>query len=187
MRVITLALVVLLALLGGVTHTPSNAAYTGLERLYYTGEPVVPGCFPQETQIPLVLEQLDTTSEYTFEALVVDAAFQPYMAQRFTQTPSNPGGSFTVYLFDRHDFTYGQQSPAAFPLPTPVTIMVRLCSGPACTPGSELTGALFAGYDCQQGTFAWAVNWSRDPQTNTCYGGPAEGLVAPWFMAHLCP
>jgi hypothetical protein len=108
------------------------------------------------------------------------------MTQRFTQTPTGPGSSFTMYLFDRHDFAYGSQPPAAFPLPTPVTIAVRLCSDPACAPGSELTGTLIAGYDCQQGTYAWVVNWSRDPQTNMC-DGTANGLVAPWFMAHLCP
>jgi hypothetical protein len=92
-----------------------------------------------------------------------------------------------MVLFDQHDFAYGTQPPAAFPLPTPVTIAVRLCSDPTCAPGSELTGVLIAGYDCQRGTVAWVVNWSRDPHTNTCGGGPADGLFAPWFMTHLCP
>ncbi len=185
-RYMMLLLVLLLVLEGALNHAPS-AAYNGTERLYYTGDPIVPGCFPNETQLPLMIENLDTTSAYTFEAMVLNTAFQPYMTQRFTQTPAGPGGPFTMYLMNQHDFVFGQHLPAAFPLSMPVTIAVQLCSDATCAPGTALTGTLIAGYNCQQGTYAWYMNWSRDSNTNTCGVGASGGLFASWFVNLLCP
>lgn len=186
-RRFTMAGLVLLVVVRGALYPAPSAAYNGMERLYYTGDPIVPGCFLNETQIPLALEHLDTTSPYTFEALVLNTAYQPYMAQRFTQTPAGAGGPFTMFLIDQHDFVYHQRSPAAFPLSGPVTIAVQLCADPLCAPGTELTGVLIVGYNCQEGTYAWYVNWSRAPQTNTCGVGESGGWFATRIVSLLCP